>query len=430
MNVETHQTKLKKSKTMKTESEYQLEEFKQLFDTEKVTLPSNLDEIIHVTDERCRDETLDNLTSVFKQALPIFCAVLTNSYKSAINDNRRKALKSIKTDGSYKKRPTQVKIQRENTIPDEYRKCKSPTAMAAVTMFCLYSEKTQIRKCALMTALNGDFKTVNEVLKMCADPKSVLANQQYLEYGQDAYPRIIQTLMECAELTKDKSPAKLAMDLDEEAYIKAVGHYLDRKTLKTMYPFEPMRLKYLKECVGQMFMKMEHDKLTNQHKIDPHRTIKFLLENVYHATCKSAHAAQLTRKTRSVGVKFDLDKVYQVFVGPINYQSNLMITNYVLKGRVYRIATYNDCLYDVIGSHLEDHTGQDQNADSRIYNSLSWPDRLELIPYRAKIKLRSMTGEDLNEFQGHAMLTISWMEDGLENSKTFEVRNDRRKAHE
>lgn len=402
-----------------------LQEFRDAFCAEKATIPGNLDEILRFADEACRSETIDNLSSKFKIALSIFCATLFNLYKIAIFETRRKAMRNAKNEGTAKTRtPIGNKVSREDTIPEEYANCRSPVAMAALTIFCLSNEKSKIRKAMLYAALSGEYKNTKDALKAIRNPKSI-DEDGCTEPPAEMIPRIIQSLLECAEIVRDKSPAKLANDIDERMYTKAVEHYSQRRTFKTMYPFEPLKLKYLKGCVGQMFMKVEHDKLVNQHKIDPQRTIKFLLDNVDNAANNTKHAM---RKTRSAAVKFDPSKTYNVFIGPINYLTNLMITNYKSKGRVYRIVTYNDCLYDVMGSHLEDFSGEDQKADVQLYNSLGWDERLALLPYRAKIELRSMSGEELNSFQGHAMITVSWIENDLENSKTFEVRSEKRKG--
>lgn len=416
------------------EGKRQLTMFREAFSVEKVVIPSNLDEIIRTTDNLCQNENITSLTSIFKNGLPIMCAALFNSYKNAINEQRRKTLKIIKDkNGSPKKMSSgdTGKIDHESCIPSEYMKCRSPTAMAALTLYFLCNERVKIRKNMLYAALSGEYSSVADLTRAIRKMQTELGKEKntpiYDDPPDEMMPRLIQTLLECSELVKEKSPARLACDLDELAYIKAVYYYLDRQTFKTMYPFEPLKSKYLKGCVGQMYIKAENDKLINQHKVDPQRTIKFMLDHLGNAS-NQANGSQSLRKTRSIPIKFDPDYEYKVFVGPINYQTNLMITNYQHKSRVYRIVTYNDCLYDVIGSHLESHNGNDQRSDAQIYSSMPWDERLELLPYRAKIELRTMAGEELNNFQGYATLTISWMDNDLEYSKTIEFRSSKRKA--
>lgn len=408
-------------------SESQLVKFYQAFVVEKVVVPSNMNEIIRTTDELCRDENIESLGSVFKRALPIMCAALFNSYKHEINEQRRKALKTNKTDAKARE-PTN-KITRESCVPKEYMKCQSPTAMAALTIYCLGNEKSRVRKNMLYAALSGEYKSVTEALRLFRNSRDV---DTYDEPSSEIASIIIQTLLECSELVKDKSPAKLAYDIDEQIYSHAIKYYLEKQAFKTMYPFEPLKLKYLKGCVGQMYIKAEHDKLVNQHKVDPQRTIKFMMDNVDSASIKAGvgSGTHSLRKTRSAAIKFDTDQTYNVFVGPIKYLSNLMITNYKWRGRIYRIATYNDCLYDVMSSHLEDFGGMNPESDAKIYNSLPWNERLNLLPYRAKIELRTMTGDELNSFRGYATLAVSWMENSLECTKTVEVRSDKRRSQE
>lgn len=419
-----------------SEDKQQLAMFRETFRVEKVVVPENLGEIIKNTDNICKDENITSLSSLFKNGLPILCAALFNSYKNMINEQRRKALKVMKNNKTGPKARKLSgdggKIDRESCIPEEYQKCRSPTAMAALTLYCLCNERFRIRKNMLYAALSGEYSSVPEQLRAIRKVQSESNKDKSLatheEPSADMIPRIVQTLLECAELIKDKGPAKFACELDERAYIKAVDHYLQRQAFKTIYPFEPLKSKYLKGCVGQMFIKTENDKLINQHKVDPQRTIRFMLDRVDSAFSSQSNSGQSPRKTRSATIKFDTDYDYRVFVGPINYQTNITITNYQYKNRVYRIATYNDCLYDVMGSHLEDCNGADQKSDAQLYNGMAWDERLSLLPYRAKIELRSMSGDELNNFRGYATLTISWIEDDLEYSRTVEFRSDKRKT--
>ena len=403
---------------------------------DKIALPNDLETLLRETDEFAMEESLDKpLSKNFKISFIVFNVILNNLYKKQISEIRKQSLLKAKNNGDSLKTKhiSSIKLQRENVLTEDILRCKSFVAIASILIFCLNSCRDNVKRIMLLRALNGDFSSMKEAMKVIETiktDKKNFNNNYAIEVDIESQRRIVQALMETSEFVKDKYYARLATTINEGLYFKAAKHYSDNNTFKTIHPYEPLAAKYLKDYVAQMYMHEEQIRVYNQYQVDPRRTIMFLLDKVSgnidsnNTNNKSASTHRSSRKTRAV-VKFDNNKVYEVFKGPMNYLNHLMITNYKYNNRQYRIVTYNDCLYDVIGFVSEPSIDDDSNTnETQLYNNIPWSKRLELLPYRAKIDLEEMTGEQLNEFRGYASVTVSWMENGLEYAKTFDIRND------
>jgi hypothetical protein len=392
--------------------------------SEKIQLPKNVEALIRETDELAINESLGQILSKnYRTSFVVFSFILHSLYKKQVSETRKRSLLKAKNNEESMKtkdNSSSGKLQREDVLTNDILRCKSFVAMGSVAIFCLNVCRESVKRAVLLQALNGDFTSMKDVLKTVDSIKNGKKsfNGNYPEnIDIENQQRIIQALMELSEIVKDKSYSRLASTINEGIYMKVVQHYSDNNRFKTMFPVEPLMAKYLKDYVAQMYMQKEKESLQNQYNVDPKRTTMFLLDKMSkeNVTTNNAHR---NRKTKSAS-KYDNDKIYEVFKGPVNYRNHLVITNYKYNNRQYRIITYNDCLFDVIG-YVSDN---DEHTVKELYNNIPWSKRLDLLPYRAKIDLEEMTGEQLNDFHGYASLTVSWMEDGLEYAETFDVKS-------
>nr|WOJ45431.1 GrBNV gp83-like protein [Apis mellifera nudivirus] len=403
-------------------------------------LPNNQREIILGADEAMLNANLENFNTIqhFRTAFIVFSVILNNVYRNTIKAQRKKTINAIRANGTAAKSsdeehpkeesdneitssggtPTKLpKITREQCIPDAFNMCHSNVSKAAVALFCMNGIRGATRLNILYNALDGEFQNVTKTIKFIGQVKedaSILKTIANREPNKVAYPLLVQTLLELAELTRDKSPAKLAYSINEEIYLLALQHLIKHNLFDNIFPYEPLIVRYLHDCVAPINVTREQITINNQFKLDPARTINYLLEAIPKTPYKHAPASP----------KFDNNKTYEVFIGQVNYIHNVMVTYVPHEGRNYRTIMYNDCLYDVIGCSIERLENGVSLRDSILFDNMPWSERLALLPYRAKIKLETMTGEQLNAFRGTASLKVSWMENNHECSKIYTFKNE------
>lgn len=406
-------------------------------------LPNNQREIILGADEAMLDANLETFHSTqhFRTAFIVFSIILNNVYRNAIKAQRKKSINAARpattttkvssSDEDQHAReesdneitssgapPSKTpKITREQCIPDAFNACRSNVAKAAVALFCMNGIRGATRLNILYNALDGEFKNVTKTIKFIAQVKedaSILKTIATREPNKTAHPLLVQTLLELAELTRDKSPAKLAVSINEEIYLLALQHLIKHNLFDNIFPYEPLIVRYLHDCVAPINVTREQAMINNQFKLDPARTINYLLEAIPKIPYKHAPASP----------KFDNNKTYEVFIGQLNYIHNVMVTYVLHEGRNYRTIMYNDCLYDVIGCSIERLVNGVSTRESILFDNMRWSERLALLPYRAKVKLETMTGEQLNAFHGTASLKVSWMENNHECSKIYTFKNE------
>lgn len=401
-----------------------------------VAMPDNQREIVLDADSAMMNVTLENLTDYkrFKAAFVVFCVILNNAYRNAIKAQRKKSINAMRPQGG-KSNETEnevsstagqqartAKVTREQCIPEYFNACSSEVAKAAVVLQCANGIRGVTKRTVLYHALAGQIGNVSMAVKLVTQIKqnpSALKNEAEISPSEEAYPILVQTLLELAELTRDKSPAKLAVIINEPVYLLATRHLFQRGVLDSVFPFEPLIARYLHDCVAPINVAREQVTIYNQFKLDPGRTMEYLLNAIPKKNDKTGNATPRTNGSS----KFDDDEIYEVFVGPLNYIHNVMITYVPHEGRNYRTITYNDCLYDVVGCSVDRTHDGTISRDSTLCDNLRWSERLALIPYRAKIKLERMSGADLNAFRGNACLQVSWMEDKRERSKLCTFKN-------
>lgn len=401
---------------------------------ERTAMPSNQKQIVNAADSSVIDESLKTLVKNFKPSFVIFSILLNAAFKNKITEYRKNSLNAARennvkrsssdddnTDDNKeyvniksKNISSSLKVSREDCIPDSIRECQSNVAKAAVAMFCMHSSNEILRKKALFHILNGECKTMNEVMDLVKSTKETIRKLQPKEIMPEIQQLVIQGFMELAEITRDKSHSKFAMAINEAVYILSVKYYLEKNTFTTICPYDALIARYLKACIAPISIDNEQLIIQNQFQINPKSTITYLLDSL---------PTKCNNREGTKSVRFDETIVYEAYKGAPNYNQNLIITNITYENKIYRIITYNDCLYDVIGCTIDVNNSDSQcniiPRESILYNNLSWSERLTLIPYRAKIELSTITGKELNDFKGSATITLSWMEKGLECSKTY-----------
>lgn len=423
----------------------------------KLELPSNSAELVRKIDETSMEENVTKLTNGFKQSFVVVTFLLHLAYRNRVRENRkqllselRKRAAAVKEEKDTDNEPLTAKTQKATTervsksdcVPDYMRACKSNLVKTAVTLFCVNGNvKEQLRVRILYHMMYVERPETSKILKMTKDQLKTLSVPDPSAVDANAEKTIVQTFMELAEILGDKSYAKFAALINEEIYIAAAKWYIQKSNkFSTIYPYEHLISRYLRECVAPKYIDQEQSTIMKQFEVNPQSTITYVIKELSETNefgCQAqVNGSALTnnaltgKKKRSVGDSsnvVDPEMVYEVFRGPVNYKNRLLVTNLNREdNKVYRIVTYNDCLYDVVGCSTDtmNENGVKIN-ESIVYNRMPWSERLNLIPYRAKIELDVMSGEDINNFKGNASLTVSWMENGYECQKTLNIKNER-----
>lgn len=422
----------------------------------KLELPSNSAQLVQKIDETSMEENVTKLTNGFKQSFVIVTFLLHLAYKNKVRENRKQLLSELRKRASVVKEEKDSdesvsaktpklgseRVSKADCVPDYIRACKSNLVKTAVALFCINgSVKDQLRVRVLYHMMYVERPETQKILKMSKDQLKTLSVPDPSSVDANAEKTIVQTFMELAEIMGEKSYAKFAALINEEIYIAAAKWYIQKNNkFSTIYPYEHLICRYLRECVAPKYIDQEQSTIAKQFEVNPQSTITYVIKELSETNEFGGQAqvngsaltnAMLTgKKKRSVNdptSTVDPEMVYEVFRGPINYKNRLLVTNVNRdENKVYRIVTYNDCLYDVVGCSMDtlNENGVKMN-ESIVYNRMPWSERLQLIPYRAKIELDVMSGEDINNFKGNASLTVSWMENGYECQKTLNIKNER-----
>lgn len=439
----------------------------------RVQPPSNAEELIRAIESTTSELTRSELTVAFKEAFTVTTYLLWLSYRAKLREQRRNANfaatasagRKRSADGERKLADDESacngygnatvkseKITKPNCVPDYAKHCSSGVIRSAATLFCISGggfaasvvagarEAIKIR--AVLYALyNDDGLTTGAMVERLMGMSRNELRQLPLpgpdkSYTNKSQQMLVQTLMELSETLADKSYGKLAAALNEDMYIALTQIYIKHGVFATVYPYEHLFQRYLKECVAPKRIDEEQRKIQKQFAVDPKSIITFVLAELQEAGERRSQkrAKRSTGGLQEQHAVFVERETYEVFRGPLNYRNDLVMRNVRHGDRFYWVITYNDCLYDVIGSSVDPKSAEQATAtaaggaagerDMRLYNHLPWSSRLKLIPFRGKITLQSMTGEALNRFQGAASLTVSWMENGYETNRTVNVRND------
>lgn len=380
--------------------------------------PSNVFQIV---------ESLDKDCDKFKTAFVSFYVILTNSYRTAVLLNRQKNIKLIRKDASKLKTAAAVestKITRAESIPAYFMDCESIPAKAAVVLFLTQGYSESMKNGLLFSILNGD-KTeelnMTELMGFCR--QNVEKLRKYIETAnctstEEQRKSVIAALIEIAELVKERACSRLAMNISQSEYISLIRDYLKRNLLHSIAPFEALINKYLKDHIAMTNREKERTKIYNQLKVNISTTIEDIIQSI--------PPPERSSKVSTKACIFKPDQIYEFYKGVPNYTRDIVSTYYHHNGRRYKILTYNDCLFDVLGYVHE--SSDKKTSECELFDKMSWSERIALVPYRTKILILQETGRDLNQLNCNADLTVSWMdENGLSCVKTFSIRKREKK---
>lgn len=386
--------------------------------------------------------SLDGNCSNVKIAIVAFYNLLWRSYKDAVTSKRKRAVQQvvvnksgITTNGDEQQplakrikqesptpttttttttTPTttmdSVKNSRIDYLPDYFMTCTSKAAKIAVMLYMIPSYTESIRKGIIFAILNGHMddqtmhdlvelsrKSVGELRKVCPNNATTTEEQRKIMLG---------ALIEIAHITRDRSSAKLAMDISQSGYISLVKNYMLRFNIKEMTIYEPIINKYLKECIALNGQEAERIRLQNQFRINSKDLVMNIIDSLPVPSNKVA-------ATSTKALTFDENQSYFFYKGVPNFSQEIVVTNFVHDGKTYVIETYNDCLFDVIGwcnETVDETTGEKQLNSDLVLKGKNWQDRINMIPFRTKVLVGPITGKALNEFAGVTDIAISWMD--------------------
>lgn len=362
-----------------------------------------------------------------KESLVAVTYVLGATYKSKVSmartKNLRKQTKDARENKSVKvmgKRTESVnKVNRSECVPDECLESNNQQIKTALALFLSARLSDAIRHGFVTAILNNPTTSAEHIVDIFEKSGESANNvREYIKSkptmpGLDAPTTkyVICALIELSELLGDKSYCKLAMDIDAVKYGKFVQIYLDKKVIHSIVPFEPAIASYLKSSIAACEQANERQTISNQFKIQPVDTMRIIIKGL----------SQLATTNKSI--VFKPEEIYQCFKGQVGYTRDINFAHYPNGNTDWKVLTYSDCLYDVIGRTIDtvDVNGL-VTRTNELFDNLCWSDRLKLIPeFRTKVDILPISGKDLNEYSGESSdITVSWFnDDGYSCTKTY-----------
>lgn len=400
----------------------------------KHPVPENVDAIISAIDQSTE-------SGKEKEHLVAATYLLVNIYKTKVWAARaknvrlyaqkaigKKSAKIIPNNDSESK-GRGFKINKLDCVSEAFTKSTSQQIKLAVALF-LSSNLLESIKRDFINAIINDAKTeksVQYIADMFVQPQEAVSKirgyvssvvNKPLEKSSEKY--ILCGLIELSELFKDKSYCKLAMKINLERYVQFVQRYHDSGLIHSIAPLIPAIQLYLETSIAQCSQDSERKILYNQFKNDPSGVINIVISGLPESSAsKKKNISGVSDKSRI----FNADEPYQCHKGPVGYTRDIVATYHRVGHDVYKILTYSDCLYDVIGKTTEavDATGR-VTIIEELFDRICWSDRLKLLPeFRAKVAINTISGADLNDYTGDSSdITVSWFnDDGRSCSKTF-----------
>lgn len=383
-------------------------------------------------------DNLDAYTGDLK--IPVMCAyeMMHHTYKSGLAKNRmshtRQQVQNMKDSNSVKsnsmKRDRITKISKYDCIPAQLVDCTSTAIKVAAVLFMRIPGPDSLKR-DLITAIINDNSTVmsvSNIIDLCKQPatqiRSYINSMEHSSMDEKCRKQMLCALIELSELLKDRTLSKFAMFISLKGYISLILHYMDKNQLDNIAVYDPLINMYIDESVAKSNQENERTAIYNQFKENKKAVVHVIIDAV-----SLAHK-KMSAPTPSKGNLFKPEQKYQYYKGVLNYTRDINTTWHLENGRRYRIQTYNDCLYDVLGSTLETDDGQ--TKESEMYDKMSWMDRLNLVRLRPNILVEEATGSELNNYRGSSTdITISWFDDNkISCSKTITIKkHDSKKSN-
>lgn len=360
-----------------------------------------------------------------KVNLVSFYVLLYHDYRNP-NNNGRKTTESPSAN-DRKRGSLESKTIRANAIPEYFHRLQSTSAKLAVALFSLsnFSDTPRKKKFFLLSIIFHDVmqkKSMSEILAICrsgniSEQAAVFqkiydaSSKTLLTENAETIHEFVEALIEISNLIKDRQCAKIAYELDKKIYFKTLLEYIDAKDVKlnTLAPFEPMINAYIYERVARCEQENYKAIIVRQSRVNLANTFRPLIGELMIRP----------KKPQAKTEQFENDKCYQYYKGATTFSRYLSFTYHIEGNRRYRIITFNDALFDVIGvedSVQDPDSGTKVNTE-RMYNKLDWRTRLSSIGFRAKVEIHKAMGSELNKLIGKGGMRVSWMDDGYSYEK-------------
>lgn len=393
----------------------------------RITKPKNLSDLVKAMERESNNTTME---AVFASSFAIMyekhrnataMARIARMKSSQMNANNARNRNTIKTKPKANKNNANVpaaeqkdskddvlvalgasapKVTKENTIPQCMLESTSLSIKLAAIVH-VHCESMPLFMLSLINDKNAATKTVAATIafshKSVADIKDYINTINNLETTTKERVALVAGLVTLANAFKLPSCARLAVEITSSGYDTYIEAFLkigDLNPITNAAAYEPIISKYIKDSVPRIQQAEERHSIAKQMQVNVSSTITNILKQL--------------RKTETVSISggitsntvadLDPDTQYEYYRGPTNYTRDIITTYCMHEGRRYRILTYNDCLYDVIGYSVEntDSKGQHKN-DCELFDRLKWSERLRMLDYYTTISLKSATGAELSE---------------------------------
>lgn len=426
----------------------------------KPSMPDNPDELLRIISQHPNDCGLEYfVTGAF---------ILLNTYKLRLAASRAKNLRlhkknkvdvqaltrhnpksaavEIVNDDEDDDNNKTTKISRLDCVSNQFAECNSTPIKIALALFLTFNfnnfKISNLLRREFITALMYDenIEKVN-VIEMCSSSDANNVIRAYIKKtrtnimnADNMSTRTINNpnekwvlcgLIMLSELLNDKSCSKLGMDINPSRYLKFVYQYLQQGYVSSITPFEPVINKYIHETIPLRSKITERAKILNQFKMNAHDTIEKLILSL--SSTLSTNNKQPGSRLNSINgnghnnhnsnanvEKFSYNEMYECYKGAPGYTSHIVVTFHKSGKDIYKILTYNDCLFDVLGKITTNNDGGEHTTTS-LYEHMPWSKRLALLEdeYRTKIALCTLKGSELNNYNDSVSvdITVSWQDE-------------------
>lgn len=345
-------------------------------------------------------------------------------------------------------------------LTNRFQYCKSPTVRGAVALFCLPKTIRRVDRFKIVASFLSNSMPNNESVRdICSDVSTVSQKFKDVEIkwaspditneqSMNEFVRFSRVMLQLSDYTNDKSLAQFAKSVNKYAYYININYFMRKLKSFNMTMFEPMIAAYIKHCVAPIDAQKEYNRLNQQFQVNPHDVVQFIQDQLPETEMFSQPREKRAASTTSNGHKspnekidpkrdsrpvatisknliqhYRPDRIYDVYIGHSNYQQYLELTNVATAQSIYHVAMVHHCLYDVF--ETRDILVKDPKNKSVM--DLPWHKRLSLVDWRARVALKSMTGEELVNYKNltnkSQAVTISCInDDGLSTTQTIIVK--------
>lgn len=409
-------------------------------------IPKNVNDLVY---------TIEDTTNMpLRKLLVCYWVITFKSLRDDITNKRRMHLEYIRTHKSghtnnhhqhhttdiessnsmngEMPRPFADKIQnRIDHIPLAMKKLSSKAIKLALAYYCSVSHSEHLRKILISYILhnnNNDLLSTEKIIDLACNLTDSKEEVESLPIAtkkvSEEITAYVGALFELSALMRDKSFGKSASNYNRKAYLTACKHYSEKTVPITIRsPYEALIDYYVKRFVANISAVEERTRLLNQFNVDAKNIINHIIKQFEQLpiTPKHSNASSVNKKGDGL---FNPKQLYYAYIGPQNFFHKLNQTYYVVNNITWWIITYKDCLFDVIGYEITQFEAK-PGPESRIHHMLcdkNWQERLDAVPYRAKIDIRQYTGEELNKNHKGGAAYVSWMNaDGFSLSKYYAI---------